>query len=227
MLHQNNSTLVELDRSNSVAKCTQFDVLRDDNFGQYEGLHGTTELFAEAGNTLDLEKQIEQTKKLKERCHDDHTKQQALVTHEKDSSVMEEIDDKEVNPNTPAMFFSNQEVDTTNLNEAKETQRETSASRWTNLVDAENHTPSPSRSKLIPQALEFVPTRISFLTWVSDEDDEDDMLDICFDKVAKEGDLSPRQQTSGSIKCKKKTYGIQHSWDGKVSEEFVQKHLPM
>jgi len=61
---------------------------------------------------------------------------------------------------------------------------------------------------------------------MSDGDDEDDMLDICFDKVAKEGDLSPRQQRSGSTKCKKKTHGRQHSWDGKVTGKFVPKHLP-
>ncbi|KAG5612028.1 hypothetical protein H5410_023309 [Solanum commersonii] len=47
-----------------------------------------------------------------------------------------------------------------------------SASRWADLVEEENHTPSPSRSKLSPQTLEFVPTS----------------------KVVKEVDLSPRQQ---------------------------------
>ncbi|KAG5614091.1 hypothetical protein H5410_013915 [Solanum commersonii] len=60
-----------------------------------------------------------------------------------------------------------------------------------------------------------------------DEDDEDNMLDICFDRVAREGDISPRQQRSGSNKSKKKTYGRQHSWDGKMTEEFVPRHLPM
>ncbi|KAH0670607.1 hypothetical protein KY290_026016 [Solanum tuberosum] len=64
---------------------------------------------------------------------------------------------------------------------------------------------------------------------MSDGDDEEEMLDICFDKVAKEGegDLSPRQQRSGSTKCKKKTHRRQHSWDGKVSENFVPRHQPM
>ncbi|KAG5585125.1 hypothetical protein H5410_045559, partial [Solanum commersonii] len=236
-----------------------FDVLRDENFGQYEELHGTAELSAESRNTLDLEKQIEQTGKLKERCHDDHTDQQALLTHEKESIVTKEIDGKEMNPNTPSMFISNQEMATSNLNEAKEKQGETSASRWEDLVEVENHTPTPSRSrcrsKLSPQALEFVPTSKTNASMavldsssnlsatkvnldnrdilpdlgndISDGDDEDDMLDICFDKVAKDGDLSPRQQRSGSTKCKKKTYGRQHSWDGKVSEEFVLRHLPM
>ncbi|KAG5598535.1 hypothetical protein H5410_029905 [Solanum commersonii] len=60
-----------------------------------------------------------------------------------------------------------------------------------------------------------------------DEDEEDNMLDICFDRVAREGDISPRQQRSGSNKSKKKTYGWQHSWDGKMTEEFVPRHLPM
>ncbi|KAH0637492.1 hypothetical protein KY289_037407 [Solanum tuberosum] len=91
-------------------------------FGQYEGLHGTAGLSAESGNTLDLEKQIEQMGKLKKRCHDDHTDQQALVTHEKESIVTEEIDGKEINPNTPAMYISNQEAATIDLNDAKEKQ---------------------------------------------------------------------------------------------------------
>uniref|UniRef100_M1DVE7 NB-ARC domain containing protein n=1 Tax=Solanum tuberosum TaxID=4113 RepID=M1DVE7_SOLTU len=60
-----------------------------------------------------------------------------------------------------------------------------------------------------------------------DDDDEDEMLDILFDKVAKDGDLSPRQQKSGSNKNKKKTHERQHSWDGKVTEEFIPRHLPM
>ena len=95
----------------------------------------------------------------------------------------------------------------------------------------DNHTPSPSRSKVSPQALEFIPTRKTSASMavldtssnlsdtkvnldnrdflpdlgcdMSDGDDEDDMLDIFFDKVAKDGDLSPRQQRSGSSKCKK------------------------
>ncbi|KAG5588697.1 hypothetical protein H5410_049131 [Solanum commersonii] len=49
------------------------------------------------------------------------------------------------------------------------------------------------------------------------------MLDICIDRVAREGDISPRQQRSGSNKNKKKTHGRQHSWNGKMTEEFVPK----
>ncbi|KAH0705660.1 hypothetical protein KY289_010736 [Solanum tuberosum] len=60
-----------------------------------------------------------------------------------------------------------------------------------------------------------------------DEDEEDNMLDICFDRVAREGDISPRQQRNGSNKSKKKTHGRQHSWDGKMTKGFVPRHLPM
>ncbi|WMV10680.1 hypothetical protein MTR67_004065 [Solanum verrucosum] len=59
------------------------------------------------------------------------------------------------------------------------------------------------------------------------DEDEEDMLDICFDRVAREGNISPRQQRSGSNKNKKKTHGRQHSWDDKMTEEFVSRHLPM
>uniref|UniRef100_M1E0V6 NB-ARC domain containing protein n=1 Tax=Solanum tuberosum TaxID=4113 RepID=M1E0V6_SOLTU len=48
-------------------------------------------------------------------------------------------------------------------------------------------------------------------TDMSDGDDEEEMFNICFDKVAKEGDLSPRQQRSGSNKIKKKEHGRQHN----------------
>ncbi|WMV51851.1 hypothetical protein MTR67_045236 [Solanum verrucosum] len=60
-----------------------------------------------------------------------------------------------------------------------------------------------------------------------DEDEEENMLDTCIDKVARDGDISPRHQRSGSNKNKKKTHGRQHSWDGKVTGEFVPRHLPI
>ncbi|KAG5629590.1 hypothetical protein H5410_001307 [Solanum commersonii] len=44
-----------------------------------------------------------------------------------------------------------------------------------------------------------------------EEDDEDNILDICFDKVAWDENLSPKQQRSGSNKNKKKTHRGQHS----------------
>ncbi|KAK4738030.1 hypothetical protein R3W88_001727 [Solanum pinnatisectum] len=58
-----------------------------------------------------------------------------------------------------------------------------------------------------------------------DEDKEDNILDECFDKVARDGDISPRHQRSGSNKSKRKTHGRQHSWDGKVTGEFVPRQL--
>uniref|UniRef100_M1DHA4 NB-ARC domain containing protein n=1 Tax=Solanum tuberosum TaxID=4113 RepID=M1DHA4_SOLTU len=60
----------------------------------------------------------------------------------------------------------------------------------------------------------------------SEKFDEDDMLDILFDKVANDRDLSSRKQRSESNKNKKKTHERQHSWDGKVTEEFIPRHLP-
>uniref|UniRef100_M1B0G2 NB-ARC domain containing protein n=1 Tax=Solanum tuberosum TaxID=4113 RepID=M1B0G2_SOLTU len=58
-----------------------------------------------------------------------------------------------------------------------------------------------------------------------DEDEEDNMLDICFDRVAREGDISPRQQISGSNKSKKKTYGRQHSWDEQISTDQLDDEV--
>ncbi|KAF3649552.1 hypothetical protein FXO38_17599 [Capsicum annuum] len=58
-----------------------------------------------------------------------------------------------------------------------------------------------------------------------DEEDEDKVLDECFAKVAKDGDLSPRQQRKG-FKTKK-THEKKYSWDTKVSEEVILRQLPM
>ncbi|KAK4708332.1 hypothetical protein R3W88_029257 [Solanum pinnatisectum] len=87
--------------------------------------------------------------------------------------------------------------------------KETSDSRWADLVEEEEHT--PTRSNHEPKA--EVSRRSPTATYDSDlgsemfdKDDEDDMLDILFDKVAKDGDLSPRQQRSGSNKNKKKIH---------------------
>ncbi|KAK4736801.1 hypothetical protein R3W88_000498 [Solanum pinnatisectum] len=49
------------------------------------------------------------------------------------------------------------------------------------------------------------------------------MLDICFDRVAREGDISPRQQRSGSNKSKKKTHGRQHSMNHQVLLEMFEE----
>ncbi|PHU12538.1 hypothetical protein BC332_19468 [Capsicum chinense] len=60
---------------------------------------------------------------------------------------------------------------------------------------------------------------------IFDEEDEDEVLDECFAKVARDRDLSPRQQKKGFKK--KKTHERKHSWDGKVSEEVILRQLPM
>ncbi|PHT74289.1 hypothetical protein T459_21566 [Capsicum annuum] len=60
---------------------------------------------------------------------------------------------------------------------------------------------------------------------IFDEEDEDKVLDECFAKVARDGDLSPRQQRKGFKK--KKTHERKHSWDGKVFEEVILRQLPM
>ncbi|PHU02660.1 hypothetical protein BC332_27911 [Capsicum chinense] len=47
---------------------------------------------------------------------------------------------------------------------------------------------------------------------IIDEEDEDGVLNECFAKVARDGDLSPRKQRKGFKK--KKTHERKHSWDG-------------
>ncbi|XP_049386891.1 uncharacterized protein LOC125851145 [Solanum stenotomum] len=109
------------------------------------------------------------------------------------------------------------------------------------LIQEKQVSPPALNSKLSPEAPVFVPKCVlarknessALVSNTIDlgedslDEDEEDMLDICFDRVAREGDISPRQQRSGSNKSKKKTYGRQHSWDGKMTEEFVPRHLPM
>ncbi|KAH0770728.1 hypothetical protein KY290_014709 [Solanum tuberosum] len=129
-------------------------------------------------------------------------------------------------------------------------QGEMSTPGWADLVDEEELVSPPLLNrKLCPQALEFVPKSTiakkneqealasgfspinSYASDLGDdsfdEDEDEDMLDICFDTMAKDGDISPRHQRSGSNKNKKKTHGRQHSWDSKVTGEFVPRHLPM
>ncbi|KAG5621377.1 hypothetical protein H5410_006595 [Solanum commersonii] len=79
------------------------------------------------------------------------------------------------------------------------------------LVENENATknwtvsPPALNSKLSPEVPVFVPKCVLAKKNESralgdslDEDEEDDMLDICFDRVAREGDILPRQQRSRS-----------------------------
>ncbi|KAH0724883.1 hypothetical protein KY284_000748 [Solanum tuberosum] len=168
----------------------------------------------------------------------EHVDQQVVLTHENEFIVTEEIAGKEISPNTPIMAVSNPEEAKNGLNVSKEKQKD---SKWADLVEEEENITSPPMSKLSPQAPvclqclamntkdigvlskshdpEVIVSGISPTTTydidlgtdMSDGDDEEEMLNICFDKVAKEGDLSPRQQRSGSNKIKKKAHGRQHN----------------
>ncbi|KAH0749170.1 hypothetical protein KY290_028402 [Solanum tuberosum] len=261
---------VELDRSNNVIECTQFDVLRDENIGQQERMHGTDELSTEFGSTLGKSEHItgvlQHTQNSAQFDKDvnnlglvprdlnnnrEHVDQHVVLTHENEFIVTEEIAGKEISPNTPIMVVSDPERAKNDLNVSKEKQKETSASKWVDLVEEEENITSPPMSKLSLQAPEFMPSNIRVLAKshdpevivsgnsptaaydtdlgidMSDGDDEEEMLDICFDKAAKEGDLSPMEQSSGSNIIKKKAHGRQHSWDGKVTEDFIPRHLPM
>ncbi|KAK4357516.1 hypothetical protein RND71_023126 [Anisodus tanguticus] len=60
---------------------------------------------------------------------------------------------------------------------------------------------------------------------ILDEEGHNEVLDECFAKVARDGDLSPRQQRRGFTI--KKTYGRKHIWDDKVFEELILRQIPM
>ncbi|KAK4707141.1 hypothetical protein R3W88_033280 [Solanum pinnatisectum] len=102
---------------------------------------------------------------------------------------------------------------------------ESSAPRWADLVDEEGQVSPPIlNGKLSLQALEFVPKSViakknevealasgvnptnAYAIDLGDdsfnEDEEDNILDECFDKVSRDGDISPRHQRSGSTKAK-------------------------
>ncbi|KAG5572606.1 hypothetical protein H5410_062372 [Solanum commersonii] len=93
------------------------------------------------------------------------------------------------------------------------------------LIQENQVSPPALNSKLSQETLVFVPKCVlakknESMALVSntidlgedslDEDEEDNMRDIWFDRVAREGDISLRQQRSGSNKRKKKTHGRQH-----------------
>ncbi|KAH0748484.1 hypothetical protein KY290_027716 [Solanum tuberosum] len=61
-----------------------------------------------------------------------------------------------------------------------------------------------------------------FANLQDEESDEEDWLDQCFENAARDADISPRQQRNN-----KKKHGRKNSWDGKVIEEVVPRHLPM
>lgn len=131
---------------------------------------------------------------------------------------------------------------------SKEKYGENSAPRWADLVDEEEKVSPPFLNvKLRLQAQDFVPksvianknesetlalefsstnnNAIDMDSESFDEDEEDDMLDEFFDKVSRDGDISPRHQRSGSNKSKNKKHGRQHDWDDKMIGEFVPRHL--
>ncbi|KAH0715276.1 hypothetical protein KY284_008181 [Solanum tuberosum] len=55
-----------------------------------------------------------------------------------------------------------------------------------------------------------------------EEGEEEEMLDHCFAIAARNANISPRQQRNNKMK-----HGRKHSWDGKVTEEFVPRQLSM
>ncbi|KAG5575686.1 hypothetical protein H5410_055820 [Solanum commersonii] len=54
------------------------------------------------------------------------------------------------------------------------------------------------------------------------EEEKEEMLNYCFANAARNANMFPRQQHNNKMK-----HGRKHSWDGKVTEEFVPRHLPM
>ena len=67
-------------------------------------------------------------------------------------------------------------------------------------VLAKSHDPEVIVSELGPTIANDIDLRND----MSDRDDEEEMFDICYNKVSKEGHLSPREQTSGNNKIVKK-----------------------
>ncbi|KAG5573403.1 hypothetical protein H5410_063169 [Solanum commersonii] len=57
---------------------------------------------------------------------------------------------------------------------------------------------------------------------IYEEGEEEEMLDYCFAIAARNAYISTRHQRNNKTK-----HGRKHSWDGKVTEEFVPRHLPM
>ncbi|KAG5577414.1 hypothetical protein H5410_057548 [Solanum commersonii] len=58
--------------------------------------------------------------------------------------------------------------------------------------------------------------------YILEEGEEEEMLDHCFAIAARNANISPRQQCDNKMK-----HGRKHSWDGKVTEEFVPRQLTM
>ncbi|PHT69905.1 hypothetical protein T459_25009 [Capsicum annuum] len=134
--------------------------------------------------------------------------------------------------------------------EAKSGQKSgTNIKSWADMAEEEKQASSPlTCSKLSPATSEFMPSYAMVLpslateqlvaqtnpmeafegdlgVGIFDEEDEDEVLDECVAKVARDEDFSPRQQSKGFKK--KKIHERKLSWDGKVPEEAILRQLPM
>ncbi|KAG5579378.1 hypothetical protein H5410_050005 [Solanum commersonii] len=171
------------------------------------------------------------------------------TTENKGGTLRIGVDAPRVDSGKKLMDSGQKIMDTSDVEDAENSGQHVLQGPTGNFHDSEKRqdtkkqvSPPALNSKLSPEALVFVPKCVlarknessALVSNTIDlgedslnEDEEDNMLDICFDRVAREGDISPRQQRSGSNKSKNKIYGRQHSWDGKMTEEFVPRHLPM
>ncbi|KAH0772847.1 hypothetical protein KY290_009984 [Solanum tuberosum] len=127
--------------------------------------------------------------------------------------------------------INSSQVNSTNeLVISKEQQGVTSTPRWGDITNEEEEQVNspPMQKKLSPTAPAFVPSGAKLVTPRQDDEDiyeegeEEEMLDYCFAIAAGSADISPRHQRNNKTK-----HGRKHSWDGKVIEEFVPRHLPM
>ncbi|KAG5622811.1 hypothetical protein H5410_008029 [Solanum commersonii] len=105
------------------------------------------------------------------------------------------------------------------------------------LIQEKQVSPPALNSKLSPEAPVFVPkcviarknessALVSNTIDLGEDSLDEDGVDLGEDSLD-EDEEDNMQQRSGSNKSKKKTYGRQHSWDGKMTEEFVPRHLLM
>ncbi|KAG5572974.1 hypothetical protein H5410_062740 [Solanum commersonii] len=152
------------------------------------------------------------------------TKNWTLVAHKKSTSS------RILSPTSQNNSPCSEKDPTENFHDSEKRQDTINASRDIMLTENDNDliqekqvSPPALNSKLSPEAPVFVPNYVlakknesrALVSTIDlgedylDEDEEDNMLDICFDRVAREGDISPRQQRSGNNKRKKKIHGRQ------------------
>ncbi|KAG5611733.1 hypothetical protein H5410_023014 [Solanum commersonii] len=96
------------------------------------------------------------------------------------------------------------------------------ASVSSNVKKMTSHTPINTNKQL--QDVGSSSFSINRFANIQDEDtfeesEEEDMLNYCFANATRDEDISPRQQQKEAWKKK--------YWDGKMTEEFVPRHLPM